>query len=91
MRQVVCQVEASNWNHIIHDLAPLNSAWDDKNWYHGISGIIKVQERILPVSSHIQAIPLVFYLLDVVQATHLTIVKLSFEVIDPDDSEDEDE
>jgi hypothetical protein len=44
---------------MIHDLTPLDRVREHENGGHGFRNVIKVEVAVLPITSKVQAVPLV--------------------------------
>ena len=53
------KVFSLNIRCMIHDLAPLDGVREHENGGHGFRNVIEVEVAVLPITSKVQAVPLV--------------------------------
>jgi hypothetical protein len=85
------QVDTSNIQNLIHEVAPRDNISYDEHSNHGAPCAIEVQIAISPLSTHVQAVPLSVYEMHRFHkhARKLAIEQLAFEIVDTNDSDDE--
>jgi hypothetical protein len=85
------KVFSLNIRSMIHDLAPLNGVREYEDGGHGFRNVIEVEVAVLPITSEVQAVPLILKAAPVVLIIDsllvLAEIKLALEVIDADDGD----
>jgi hypothetical protein len=72
---------------MIHYLAPIDRVREHKGSRHGFRHVIEVKVAVLPITSEVQAVPLVLKAAVVILCTLqvLAKVKLTLEIVDTND------
>jgi hypothetical protein len=72
---------------MIHYLAPIDRVREYEDGRHGFRNVIEVEVAVLPITSEVQAVPLVLKATVVIPGTLqvLAKVKLTLEIVDTND------